>query len=351
MSQSDREKAILLIKEDLIRTDMVSPRIEDLAKKYGMRRAESMFEQIAEDMASDIVKNYNALEVLCLPNVFEFKSNLKEKNDLYERNTVTGKAFYFIDEPLKQIIFSGESITVYEGKGTLFTCSSVKELIEKVDLDMRTRKFKNVLRRRAGEGYSKDVEKVDMRRISFKDSMKRMEKYQEKRTEKKSYIEEDLEFDETSANIVFNGLQEIISYLVSPNDLIKLLVGIKNKGVNPIPLKNEMTANPERLLRYSSTNNDIKYVIKNIETYLQVAKAIFDPEEEKTVEPAAPEEKPAKKLAEEIPNKKMRFSDDESAAELDYTDNTAGDFSSDSGDDSATTESNPVLRLLRKNHK
>lgn len=165
------DKALNLLKEDLIQRGSVRPSLKELKKRYGSR-AEGMYQQIALDEAKKFLHTYTAEYVLCLKNAFDFYDILEDRDSLFERNTPQGKNFSFANDPIK-LRFEGESIFCLEGNEIIFQCDNVEELQEKVSLDMRTKKFKNVLKRRAGEEYSNEIEKVDMRKKDFKDAIKR----------------------------------------------------------------------------------------------------------------------------------------------------------------------------------
>ena len=278
----NQEKAIEMMKEALMQTDLMKTKKRALHEKWGPSYGNLMYKSEIKGKAERFVAEKGADLIVALPKIDEFKlsfnENLKE-NDLLERKIPNGHSFYFYDDKLS-IKFIGEEITVSQMESIIFTCESVDELIEKVSIDMRTKKFKNVLKRRSKEKYCKETEKIDMRKKDFKETMNRKFKREQRKLLKAEIEESRVDGEETVlASLTYNTMQEIIGLMKDKKDFKKLLMACKSCNLNPIPLKREINSEEERF-KINKTFADVAYVIQNAGNYLKIAEKLFDEEDD-----------------------------------------------------------------------
>ena len=270
---NNKETAIELLKESIYDSQEILDKKTHLEStgRWNSDYVQKIIDGMVNKRTDEIMRENSIESIIALPNIFEFSEYLD--NSVYSRKTPLGETFYHI-ETETAVIFSGTNISVNVSNEKIMTCESVDDLLEKVLLDMRTKKFKNVLKRKDGAKFSKEIEKVDMRKKDFRDSMKRkFKKSQSKKMKLQAsgIVKEEIDIlFESSYNII----QEIAELTKGHDDFKRLLMNCQNNNLNPLPLKRLMSYSQNKL-KENRNSSDVKYFTQNAKLYKEIADHLF----------------------------------------------------------------------------
>lgn len=299
--KTNYEKAFELVREHIESQVKVDPDF------YG-QVSEKVRSSIVDDQAHRYVQENGEERILSHQLKLDLTQMLEEASiSHFIRITPKGARFTIVSEENISIDLNADRISVYSNSLPIIEgVLSLSELMEAVDLDMRTKKFRETIKRRCGEKYCKETERVDMRTRSFKSAMKRAEERKKKgearaqqlkelegkkkpqdynEVFKKHVMRESLQEagvnggEKTNARVVAEVLSNILSLIKEPKDFDALLVSLKAAGINPLPIKHELDADAERIFALRHTNKDISYIIANIKKISDIALAVLDKEE------------------------------------------------------------------------
>ncbi len=183
ITSGEKALALEIIKEKHFTDSSVAEMAEPLVKLYGKNQSLKVAKGLIEDKANEILSQSTVGFIVCEDNYRKIEEAINELGMKQSFSTRVNERGCVISSYADDLVvtFDMDSIEIQNLMGEclhpdyeIYNVDTFFEALEEaVSIDMRTKAFKNLCKRRAGEKYDKGEMKIDMRTKAYKETKAR----------------------------------------------------------------------------------------------------------------------------------------------------------------------------------